>query len=97
MSSSKTPPSGISTLNVVIHHVTILAPHDSPNTDGIDLDSSSHVGIEDSYISMGDDLVAVKNRWDEYGCPTNDITIRRLTGSSRFTGIAVGSETSGRV
>nr|GEX34062.1 probable polygalacturonase [Tanacetum cinerariifolium] len=87
--------------HVVIHHVTILAPPDSPNTDGIDPDSSSHVCIEDSYISTGDDLIAVKSGWDEYGIaynrPSHDITIRRITGSSRFAGIAVGSETSGGV
>ncbi|KAF7137347.1 hypothetical protein RHSIM_Rhsim07G0082900 [Rhododendron simsii] len=87
--------------NVVIHHVTILAPPDSPNTDGIDPDSSSNVCIEDSYISTGDDLVAVKSGWDEYGIaynrPSTDITIRRITGSSPFAGIAVGSETSGGI
>ncbi|KAJ9549823.1 hypothetical protein OSB04_022366 [Centaurea solstitialis] len=87
--------------NVVIRHVTILAPHDSPNTDGIDPDSSSHVCIEDSYISTGDDLVAVKSGWDQYGIaygrPSHDITIRRITGSCPFAGIAVGSETSGGV
>ncbi|KAA8528243.1 hypothetical protein F0562_035506 [Nyssa sinensis] len=87
--------------NVVIRNVTILAPPDSPNTDGIDPDSSSHVCIEDSYISTGDDLVAVKSGWDEYGIaygrPSNDITIRRITGSSPFAGIAVGSEASGGV
>lgn len=87
--------------NVVIRYVTILAPADSPNTDGIDPDSSSHVCIEDSYISTGDDLVAVKSGWDEYGIaygrPSKFITIRRLTGSSPFAGIAVGSETSGGV
>ncbi|PSS09367.1 Polygalacturonase [Actinidia chinensis var. chinensis] len=87
--------------NVVIKNVTILAPLDSPNTDGIDPDSSSHVCIEDSYISTGDDLVAVKSGWDEYGIaynrPSSDITIRRVTGSSPFAGIAVGSETSGGV
>ncbi|PWA95040.1 Glycoside hydrolase, family 28 [Artemisia annua] len=87
--------------HVVIHHVTILAPPDSPNTDGIDPDSSSHVCIEDSYISTGDDLIAVKSGWDEYGIaygrPSNDITIRRITGSCPFAGIAVGSETSGGV
>lgn len=64
-------------------------------------DSSSHVCIEDSYISTGDDLIAVKSGWDEYGIaygrPSHSITIRRVTGSSPFSGIAVGSETSGGV
>ncbi|GFP86716.1 probable polygalacturonase [Phtheirospermum japonicum] len=87
--------------HVVIRYVTILAPADSPNTDGIDPDSSSHVCIEDSYISTGDDLVAIKSGWDEYGIsygrPSHGITIRRLTGSSPFAGIAVGSETSGGI
>lgn len=87
--------------NVVIRYLTILAPADSPNTDGIDPDSSSNVCIEDSYISTGDDLVAVKSGWDEYGItygrPSKDITIRRITGSSPFAGIAIGSETSGGI
>lgn len=87
--------------NVVIQYVTILAPADSPNTDGIDPDSSSNVCIEDSYISTGDDLVAVKSGWDEYGIAygrrSHGITIRRITGSSPFAGIAIGSETSGGV
>lgn len=64
-------------------------------------DSSSNVCIEDSFISTGDDLVAVKSGWDEYGIaygrPSSGITIRRLTGSSPFSGIAIGSETSGGV
>lgn len=87
--------------NVVIRNLTVLAPYDSPNTDGIDPDSSSNVCIEDCYISTGDDLVAVKSGWDEYGIaygrPSSNITIRRLTGSSPFAGIAIGSETSGGV
>ncbi|KAI3839772.1 hypothetical protein MKW98_010077 [Papaver atlanticum] len=87
--------------NVVIRYVTILAPNDSPNTDGIDPDSSSNVCIEDSYISTGDDLVAVKSGWDEYGNAygrkSSDITIRRISGSSPFAGIAIGSEVSGGV
>ncbi|KAL6889045.1 hypothetical protein ACP4OV_010071 [Aristida adscensionis] len=79
----------------------ILAPHDSPNTDGIDPDSSSNVCIEDSYISTSDDLVAIKSGWDEYGIaygrPSSGITIRRVRGSSPFSGIAIGSEASGGV
>lgn len=43
----------------------------------------------------------MKSGWDEYGIaynrPSNFITIRRLTGSSPFAGIAIGSETSGGV
>ncbi|KAG6530324.1 hypothetical protein ZIOFF_012551 [Zingiber officinale] len=64
-------------------------------------DSSSNVCIEDAHISTGDDLVAIKSGWDEYGIaygrPSSGITIRRLTGSSPFSGIAIGSETSGGV
>lgn len=64
-------------------------------------DSSTNVCIEDAYISTGDDLVAVKSGWDEYGIsyghPSSGITVRRVTGSSPFAGIAVGSETSGGV
>lgn len=45
--------------------------------------------------------MAVKSGWDEYGIayghPSSGITIRRVTGSSPFSGIAVGSETSGGV
>nr|XP_010924850.1 probable polygalacturonase [Elaeis guineensis] len=87
--------------NVVVRNVTVLAPYDSPNTDGVDPDSSLHVCIEDCFISTGDDLIAVKSGWDEYGIayahPSSDVTVRRLTGSSPFAGIAVGSETSGGV
>ncbi|KAI4296950.1 hypothetical protein L6164_036866 [Bauhinia variegata] len=87
--------------NVVIHHVTIWAPRDSPNTDGVDPDSCSNVCIEDSFISTGDDVVAVKSGWDEYGIaygrPSTGIIIRRITGTSPFSGIAIGSETSGGV
>ncbi|OIW02828.1 hypothetical protein TanjilG_29604 [Lupinus angustifolius] len=87
--------------NVVVRFVTILAPHGSPNTDGVDPDSTSNVCIEDSYISVGDDIVAVKSGWDEYGIsygrPSSNITIRRVNGSSAYAGIAIGSEASGGV
>ncbi|CAO2143734.1 unnamed protein product [Urochloa humidicola] len=87
--------------NVVIRNVTILAPHDSPYTDGIDPDSCSNVCIEDCYISNGDDAIAIKSGWDEYGIaygrPSSNITVRRITGSTPFAGFAIGSETSGGV
>ncbi|KAB2608745.1 polygalacturonase [Pyrus ussuriensis x Pyrus communis] len=71
--------------NVVVRYVTILAPSDSPNTDGVD----------------PEDLVALKSGWDEYGIaygrPSFNITIRRIRRSSQFAGIAVGSKASGGV
>lgn len=87
---------------VVIQNVTIIAPLDSPNTDGIDPDSSDNVCIEDCYIRTGDDLVAIKSGWDQYGIsfarPSTNITIHRLIGETNVSaGIAIGSEMSGGV
>ncbi|TYI69410.1 hypothetical protein E1A91_D08G153200v1 [Gossypium mustelinum] len=88
--------------HVIVQNVTILAPPDSPNTDGINPDSSNDVCIEDCYISTGDDLIAIKSGWDEYGIsfarPSTNIIIRRLIGHNRNgSGIAIGSEMSGGV
>ncbi|XP_019705755.3 probable polygalacturonase [Elaeis guineensis] len=88
--------------NVVVSNVTVLAPVDSPNTDGIDPDSSSNVLIEDCFIVSGDDCIAIKSGWDEYGIafnmPTKHVSIRRLTCISPFSAIiALGSEMSGGI
>ncbi|KAL6285005.1 hypothetical protein ACE6H2_009395 [Prunus campanulata] len=88
--------------HVTVQNVTIIAPPKSPNTDGIDPDSSDNVCIEDCYISTGDDLIAIKSGWDEYGIsygrPSRNIIIRRITGKTETSaGIAIGSEMSGGV
>ena len=44
-----------------IHDATITAPFDSPNTDGIDPDSSRDVLIENNVIGCGDDHIAIKS------------------------------------
>lgn len=45
-------------------------------------DSCVDMVIEDSYISVGDDGVAIKSGWDQYGIaysiPSSNITIRNL-------------------
>ncbi|KAL5195250.1 putative polygalacturonase [Glycine soja] len=88
--------------NITIKGLTILAPVDSPNTDGIDPDSCTNTRIEDCYIVSGDDCVAVKSGWDEYGIkfgkPTQHLVIRRLTCISPDSAvIALGSEMSGGI
>lgn len=87
--------------NVIVKGVSILAPSTSPNTDGIDPDSTSNVCIEDCYISNGDDLISIKSGWDEYGIavgrPSSNIIIRRVTGTTPFSGISFGSEMSGGI
>ncbi|KAK4484620.1 hypothetical protein RD792_007209 [Penstemon davidsonii] len=42
-----------------IRHVTISAPQDSPNTDGIHVSGSGNVSIDTSIISTGDDCISI--------------------------------------
>eukprot|EP00850_Spirogloea_muscicola_P001113 SM000004S14983 [mRNA] locus=s4:617698:619152:+ [translate_table: standard] len=88
--------------DVEIADLTIHAPADSPNTDGIDVDSCSNVLIEGCCISTGDDAVAIKSGWDEYGqrygAPCVNVTVRNLWVSApAAAGFAIGSEMSGGV
>ncbi|XP_058184755.1 probable polygalacturonase isoform X2 [Rhododendron vialii] len=101
--------------NIVIKNMTVLAPLNAPNTDGIDpestsgdlqfnfyTDSSTNVCIEDCYIESGDDLVAVKSGWDQYGIgmarPSSNIILRRVSGTTpTCSGVGIGSEMSGGV
>ncbi|KAL9237342.1 hypothetical protein vseg_011903 [Gypsophila vaccaria] len=88
--------------DVIIRGLTILAPTHSPNTDGIDPDSCSNVRIERNYIVSGDDCIAIKSGWDEYGIrfnmPTQHVIIRHLTCiSPTSAAIAIGSEMSGGI
>ncbi|XP_051114368.1 probable polygalacturonase [Andrographis paniculata] len=89
--------------NVTLKNLTILAPiFEAPNTDGIDPDSCEDMVIEDCYISVGDDGVAIKSGWDQYGIaygrPSMNILIRNLVVRSMVSaGISIGSEMSGGV
>lgn len=49
------------TSNVTVDHVIIHAPSNSPNTDGIDLNNSHDMLIENCNISTGDDNIAIKS------------------------------------
>uniref|UniRef100_A0A1J3FQR3 Putative polygalacturonase n=1 Tax=Noccaea caerulescens TaxID=107243 RepID=A0A1J3FQR3_NOCCA len=89
--------------NVTVRNVTILAPvTGAPNTDGIDPDSCEDMVIEDCYISTGDDAIAIKSGWDQfgiaYGRPSRNILIRNLIVRSVISaGVSIGSEMSGGI
>lgn len=69
--------------NVLIESLSIKAPSQSPNTDGIHIENSNNVGIYNSMISNGDDCVSI-------GASTYDVDIRNITcGPSH--GISIGS------
>jgi polygalacturonase/rhamnogalacturonyl hydrolase YesR len=78
----------------------IKAPHDSPNTDGLNPESSRDVLIEGVRFSVGDDCIAIKS--GKRGAttnfpPTERITIRHCLMERGHGGVVIGSEMSGGV
>ena len=85
--------------DVTIRNGKILAPANSPNTDGIDPFSSHHVTISHMLIDVGDDNVAIKS--GQPGStgpddPSTDITITDCTFLHGH-GMSIGSEIAGGV
>ena len=64
------------------------------NNDGIDIDSSSNVLIENCDISSGDDAVCIKTTSE---IPTSHITVRNCKISSGWAGFKIGTETVGDI
>jgi polygalacturonase len=85
--------------NVCIDGVTITAPRDAPNTDGIDPDSCKDVRISNCTISVGDDCIIIKSgyRYQERGVPSENITVTNCVFGTGHCGVGVGSETAGGV
>ncbi|XP_059297997.1 probable polygalacturonase isoform X1 [Lycium ferocissimum] len=88
--------------NVVVQNITVHSPANSPYTYGVVPDSSEHVCIENSNISMGHDAVVLKSGWDEYGIsygkPTSNVHVRGVRLQSfAGAGVALGSEMSGGI
>ncbi|KAK1305610.1 putative polygalacturonase [Acorus calamus] len=52
--------------NVVMNDLTITAPGDSPNTDGIDISDSKTVVLSNSIIATGDDCVAINSGTSDF-------------------------------
>ena len=85
--------------DVVIRNGKILAPARSPNTDGIDPFSSSHVTVSHMTIDTGDDNIAIKSGQPNSpgpDAPSTDITITDCTFLHGH-GMSMGSEIAGGV
>jgi polygalacturonase len=85
-------------------HITIRNVHIESmvlQNDGVDIDSSSFVLIEDCTFRTGDDAVAIKSGRDREGRelaqPSENIVIRNNTCLEVHNGFAIGSEMSGSV
>ena len=68
---------------IEFHYIHIIAPENSPNTDGIHIGSSSNIEITDSTIATGDDCVSMSPG-------SKNINIRNVTCGPGH-GISVGS------
>ncbi len=86
--------------NVVIRNV-IVESYPGANTDGVDIDSSRHVRISDSYFDTGDDAICIKSGKDADGLRVNriteDVAITNCTIHHGHGAVVLGSETSGGI
>lgn len=72
-----------------------------PSTDGIDVDSSSDILIENAYIDCNDDNICLKAGRDADGLrvnrPTERVVIRNCIAAKGGGLVTIGSETSGGI
>jgi hypothetical protein len=70
-----------------------------PSTDGVDIDSSAHVLVENVDIANNDDGICLKAGMNADGLrvnrPTEDVVIRNSIIREGISGIAIGSDTAG--
>lgn len=87
--------------NVTVRDLTIKNPSDTPNGDGLDIDSCSNVRVSDCHFDVGDDCIAVKSGINangrEIGIPSENITVTNCTMLHGHGGIVMGSENSGGI
>lgn len=85
--------------NVAVRNLTIRTTQS--NGDGIDVDSSTHVLIENCDMDTGDDSISLKSGRGmnavRLARPTENVLIRDCSLGSAFAGIGIGSEMSGGI
>ncbi|MCS7462357.1 glycoside hydrolase family 28 protein [Paenibacillus doosanensis] len=87
--------------NVTLHSLLIHNPSDTPNGDGLDIDSCRYVRISDCQFDVGDDCLCLKSGIDEdgrrIGIPTENVTVTNCTMRAGHGGVVLGSETAGGI
>ena len=87
--------------DVLAENLRITAEHNIPSSDGIDIDSSRHVRVNNVYIDVNDDCISIKSGKDADGLrvnrPAEDILIENSHFAYGHGGVAMGSETSGGI
>jgi polygalacturonase len=86
--------------NAIVENV-VIETYPGVHTDGIVIDSSRFVKLENDYIDTGDDGIVIKSGKDADGLrvnrPTADVTITNCTVHHAHGAVTIGSETSGGV
>jgi polygalacturonase len=85
---------------VIVRRLRIHASARSGN-DGINIDSSRNVIVEDCEIQTADDCIALKSGRNGDGCrvgkPTENVVVRRIRATGGKGGIVIGGEIAGGI
>lgn len=86
--------------NIVVKNINIQTQK-GPSTDGVVIDSSQNVLVENTTFSTGDDAITIKSGRDNdgrrVGIPSKNIVLQNCTIDNAHGAIAIGSEMSGDV
>ncbi len=82
---------------VLIRGISIINDYRTPNTDGIDPDSTRNLLIADSYIETGDDAIVLKTtgRLGKPAAPTENIAVTNSVLMSDDAALKLGTESHG--
>lgn len=87
--------------NVHLINLKFISPSDAPNTDGLDIDSSSNITVDNCFFNVGDDCLCLKSGMDadgiRVGKSTHHVEIFHCNMHNGHGGIVIGSETSGGI
>jgi len=85
--------------NIIVRNVNI--ENGERNTDGVAIDSSRNVLVENSILHTGDDAIVIKSGKDKdgrrVGRPSENVIIHDIKIEKSHGGIALGSEMSGDI